>query len=199
MKQFTVPMALVDLVPVLLFFLAVRMIITDFRESTDRDTALRFFEAGSLLIVYAGLVKACYKLLYALNVGDFVWMSKQFFGNQAVGFLIAGAALMALISGQNDFRASAVVPVMTLVGIMIVGSGAMTAALCSLANRCGKRNALILFVISFFLMMCMGYLSSKNFDRAAMNWVAQGVNCVGRLCLYTGVKILHDAGWGSIL
>jgi hypothetical protein len=42
--------------------------------------------------------------------------------------------------------------------------------------------------------MMMGYLSSKNFDQAYMNWAAEGINIVGQGLLYLGCRILHKAG-----
>ena len=78
--------------------------------------------------------------------------------------------------------------------MMVVGVGALDAGLCFLANRMKKRNALICFIVSFFLSMTMGYLSSKDFDGAFMNWLAQGINILGEGLLYAGVRILHKAG-----
>ena len=77
---------------------------------------------------------------------------------------------------------------------MIVGLGAMDAGLCYVANKLKKRGALVCFIVSFFLCLGMGYLSSKSFDKASMNWIAQGVNCGGQLLLYIGVQMLHKAG-----
>ena len=40
----------------------------------------------------------------------------------------------------------------------------------------------------------MGYLASKDFDKAFMNWVAQGINVLGQFLLYLGAQILHKDG-----
>jgi hypothetical protein len=39
----------------------------------------------------------------------------------------------------------------------------------------------------------MGYLSSKNFSEAAMNWIAEGVNILGQGTLLAGVLLLNKA------
>ncbi|MBQ6125584.1 MAG: hypothetical protein IJI77_00985 [Erysipelotrichaceae bacterium] len=191
MKEFSVPMALVDYIPVVLFFLATDLISRDLKEKMNRPSFYTF-AAGTCLVTVAGLLKATYKLLYALNIGDFAWMSDQFFSNQAFGFLLAGIGLMMHILKKD--RTYALLPTMALVGIMVVGLGAMDAGLCFLANRLKKRNALICFIVSFFLSLGMGYLSTKNFDKAFMNWVAQLVNVFGQGLLYLGSSILHKAG-----
>lgn len=83
---------------------------------------------------------------------------------------------------------------MFLVGIMIFGLAAMDAGLCYIANKMKKRNALVCFILSFFLILMMGYLSSKDFDKAYMNWIAQCINILGQSLLYAGTVILHKAG-----
>ena len=42
--------------------------------------------------------------------------------------------------------------------------------------------------------MMMGYLSSKDFTADYMNWAAEGVNIIGQLALYIGVKSLDKNG-----
>lgn len=184
-------MALVDYIPVILFLLATGLLIKDLQEKMNRPAFL-LFAGGTGLVTAAGLLKATYKLLYALNVGDFAWMSAQFFSNQAFGFLLAGVGLMMHVLKKE--RTYAFLPTMALVGIMVVGLGAMDAGLCFLANRLKKRNALVCFIVSFFLSLAMGYLSTKNFDKAFMNWIAQLVNLCGQFLLYLGCRILHKAG-----
>ena len=192
MKQFSVPMALVDYIPVLLFLLAADRLIRDLKNKMGKAAHI-MFATGSFLVVCAGFLKASYKLLYALNVGDFTWMSNQLFSNQSIGFLLAGLGIMMYVLDRNN-RAYSFLPTMALVGIMVVGLGAMDAGLCFLTNRLKKRSALICFIVSFFLSLGMGYLSTKNFDKAYMNWIAQSVNIVGQLLLYLGCRILHKAG-----
>ena len=152
------------------------------------------FLSGVYLVTIAGALKATYKLLYALNIGDFVWLNNQFFSNQAIGFLLAGIGITMAVINKKDSAVYAFLPTMALVGIMIIGLGAMDASLCYVASKMKKRSALVLFVISFFLSLGMGYLSSRSFDTSAMNWAAQGINTVGQLFLYLGVNILDNAG-----
>ena len=83
---------------------------------------------------------------------------------------------------------------MALVGIMVAGLAALDASLCFLAAKLKKRSALVLFIVSFFLCLGMGYLSSKNFEKASMNWIAEGINAVGQLAFLAGCEILHEAG-----
>lgn len=192
MKEFSVPMALVDYIPVIFFTLATGIVMKDLKAKMSK-VAFNLFAVGTSLVSMAGFLKATYKLLYALGVGDFPWMSNQFFSNQSFGFLLAGVGLMVFILGGKN-RAYSFLPTMALVGIMVIGLAAMDAGLCFIANRMKKRNALVCFIVSFFLCLGMGYLSTKNFDKAYMNWIAQLINVFGQGLLYLGVNILHKAG-----
>ena len=195
MKQFSVPMALVDYIPVVLFCLS---FLTVFKDLKDKISAVvkAMIAVGGVLVIAAGGLKATYKLLYALHMGDFEWMSNQMFSNQAFGFLLLGIGLVLSI-GSVSKRLNAFLPTMVLVLIMVIGLGAMDAVLAYYASKLKKKNALVCFIVSFFLTMMMGYLSSKDFAQASMNWIAQGINCVGMLLLYAGTEILHKTGLGK--
>ena len=192
MKEFSVPMAIVDYIPVILFALAFDTVFKDLKNKISMAVQI-MMAAGGALVIAAGALKATFKLLYALNVGDFEWMSNQFFSNQAIGFLLLGLSLVLTVKPVSK-HLNALLPTMVLVLLMVIGLGAMDAVLAYYASKLKKRSALICFIISFFFTMMMGYLSSKDFDKAIMNWVAQGINCVGMILLFAGTRVLHKAG-----
>lgn len=77
------------------------------------------------------------------------------------------------------------------VALMVVGLGLMDAVLCVLSVKVKKTSAIMFFVLSFVCSLCMGYLSSRDFAEAAINWIAEGVNVVGQGALLAGVVLLH--------
>ena len=194
MNDFTVIMALVDYVPVVLFALAYAILLKDLVRK-ERPLAETLIVFGGILIVAAGFLKASYKLLYALKIGDFIWMSKQLLANQAVGMLLMGIglALLACSPGKKG-KVYGLIPTMASIGMMVIGTCAIDASLCYMASKLNRKKAMPLFIISFFMYMGMGYLSSKDFTKASMNWIAQGVNIVGQLLFYAGCRILDKAG-----
>lgn len=196
MNSFTVPMALADYIPVILFLLGTQIIAGDLKHRIS-SISWWLFTIGILMVTAAGALKATYKLLCALNIADVTWMTKQFFSNQAIGFLLAGIGLTIGVTSLKG-KTFALIPTMALVGIMVIGLGAMDASLAFLASRLKKRSALVCFIVSFFLCLGMGYLSSKDFTQASMNWIAQGVNLAGQLLLYIGCRQLHDAGLADL-
>ena len=57
-----------------------------------------------------------------------------------------------------------------------------------------KRSAVLLFLLAFVCYMGMGYMSSQDSTSAAVNWIEQGINCIGQGFLLVGVLILHRGG-----
>ena len=222
MKEYSIPMAVFDLLPVVFFIAGTMTIAGDMKQKMTLPSRI-LFVGGSWIVCAAGLLKALYKLIYSLGLGDPAWMSGQFFYNQAFGFLLAGIGLTLAVtrldkaqvggadssgsgsnsdgagsgssgSGSGKLYSIVPIPVMALVGMMVAGLAALDASLCFLAAKLKKRSALVLFIVSFFLCLGMGYLSSKNFEKASMNWIAEGVNAVGQLAFLAGCGILHEAG-----
>ena len=205
MKDFSIPMALFDLLPVFFFLAGTWTIAADMKQKMTLPAKI-LFVGGSGLVFLAGLLKALYKLIYSLRLGDPAWMNGQFFYNQALGFLLAGIGLTLAVmrldkaSGPRSGKLYSFVPipVMALVGIMVAGLAALDASLCYLAAKLKKHSALILFIVSFFLCLGMGYLSSRNFEKSSMNWIAEGVNAAGQFAFLAGCRILHGAGLSEL-
>ena len=226
MKEYSIPMALFDLLPVVFFITGTMTIAGDMKNKMTLPSRI-LFVGGSWIVCAAGLLKALYKLIYSLGLGDPAWMNGQFFYNQAFGFLLAGVGLTLAVtrldkaqgggskaggeskagggskaggeskaggSGSAKVYSIVPIPIMALVGIMVAGLAALDASLCFLATKLKKRNALVLFIFSFFMSLGMGYLSSRNFEKASMNWIAEGVNAAGQLAFLSGCRILHGAG-----
>ena len=124
----TVPMAIVDYIPVALFIAAAVLLQRDLYNKMSKG-AFALFAAGTLMIMTAGLFKATWKLLYAMNVCDFVALNEVFLPMQAVGFLLTGAALIALLTvrqGRGTAYAVAAAPLpytsgMIFIVLMVLG------------------------------------------------------------------------------
>jgi hypothetical protein len=84
------------------------------------------------------------------------------------------------------------------VGLMVAGLGLLDAALCVLSKKLGKGGLIALYVFSFVCCLGMGYLSSKDFAEASMNWIAEGVNVVGQGTFLAGAIILHKNGLADL-
>ena len=198
MKEYTVLMALVDFLPVLLFTAAAVILQRDLYHRMSKG-AFALFAAGTIDVICAGALKALYKLLYAAGVCDFQPLSQMFFPVQSIGFLLAGIGIIAMLTHRQGTALLAVAPPLwsgtfLFVALMVAGVGCVNGGLIALSRKLKKTSAVICFVLSFFFILGMGYLSSKDFSEGLMNWVAQGVNTIGQGLLLGGVLILHNAG-----
>ncbi len=199
MKDFSVPMALVDYIPVLFFAMAAVILMRDLYNKMSKG-AFALFAAGMINIVVAGGLKATYKLLYASGVCDFLALSDMFFPVQSIGFLLAGVGVLAMICHKQTKNTvlAAVPPVFSgtflFVGLMVAGLGILDTVLAILSVRLKRPVLIALFAVSFVCSLCMGYLSSQDFAEAAMNWIAEGVNVLGQGAFLAGAILLHKNG-----
>ena len=204
--DFTVPMALVDFIPVIMFFVSFLFMQFDLYYKFDR-WSFGLFWAGGIMVFMAGFYKALWKLLYAAGVCDFEKLNQMFFPVQAHGFLILGLALIFLLTmkkkdlnnpGKTTFLSVAAPAVfsgtMLFVVFMVFGVVAMCVCMAIIAVRMNKKFAVVLFIISIIFMLGMGYLSSKDFTQAYMNWAGEFTNILGQVTMMGGVLILHKGG-----
>ena len=201
MNDFTVAMALVDYVPVLLFAAAAILLQRDLYHKMSKG-AFALFAAGTVNIFCAGFLKATWKLLYAAGICDFRALDEMFFPVQSIGFLLAGLGIVAMgcfrQKEERVYTAAAAPAVFSgtflFVGLMVAGLACMNAGLSYIAVKMRKPGAVVCFVVTFVCCMGMGYLSSQDFAQASMNWIAEGVNVVGQSALLLGTLLLHKAG-----
>lgn len=203
MNDFSVPMALVDYLPVIFFAMASVILLRDLYNKMSKG-AFALFSAGVIDVTLAGALKATWKLLYAAEVCNFEALDAMFFPVQSIGFLLAGVGILAmLLHRQTKASVLATVPpvftgTFVFVGLMVAGLGILDAVLCVLSARVKKPWLIAVFVLSFVCSLCMGYLSSQDFAEASMNWIAEGVNVVGQGTLLLGVFLLHKSGLADL-
>ena len=203
MHDFSVSMALVDYIPVVFFAIASVILLRDLYHKMSKG-AFALFSAGVINVTLAGALKATWKLLYATGACNFEALDHMFFPVQSIGFLLAGIGLLAMLTHKQSQStlAAAVPPVFAgtfvFVGLMVTGLGIMDAVLCILAAKMKKPWLIAIFALSFVCSLCMGYLSSQDFAKASMNWIAEGVNVIGQGTLLLGVCLLHQNGLATL-
>lgn len=195
----TVPMALVDYIPVCCFLIAAIVLQRTLYAEMSKG-AFALFAAGTITVSVAGFFKATWKLLYAAGICDFQALNSAFFPMQATGFLLAGLGCVALAffrqkdAGEQGVLAGAAAPAVfkgtfVFVTAMVAGVALMDFSLARIARKRGVALAATLFIVSFAFTLGMGYLSSKDFANPAMNWIAEGVNMCGQ-ALFLVVSIM---------
>ncbi|MBQ1616248.1 MAG: hypothetical protein II086_03230, partial [Ruminococcus sp.] len=79
---------------------------------------------------------------------------------------------------------------MIFVSLMVLGCLGFCGGLGILAAKRKKIGAAVLFWVAFVFMLMMGYLSSRDFTQASMNWIAEGVNLAGQAVLLAAARKL---------
>ncbi len=198
MYNFTVPMALMDFVPVAFFGITAVLLLQDLYNKMCKG-AYALLATGAVNVFMAGFCKATWKLLYAANICNFVALEEMFMPVNSLGLLFVGLSLIGMLIWKRKSAVLSVAPVaftssMPFIMMMVVGLGGLCAGLSVLAAKMKKGTVTILFILSFICAMAMGYMSSKDSTEAWVNWVEQSINTVSQLCLMLGVISLHKNG-----
>ena len=197
MYNFTIPMALMDFVPVLFFGYAAALLQRDLYDKM-RKSHFALFAAGTINIFTAGLLKALWKLLYAAGICDFTALNTMFLPVQSIGFLLAGLGIVWMMTGRKPVLLAVAPPVFSgsviFIMMMVLGLGSICTVLSILAVKMKKKGAMLLFIAAFLCSMGMGAMSGQDSTQAWVNWTEQGINCIGQGLLMLGVITLDKAG-----
>ena len=202
--MYSIPMALVDYIPVFFFGAAALILQRDLYNKMSKG-AYALFCAGTINVFLAGFLKALYKLLYAAGACDFSALNTLFFPLQAIGFMLAGLGLVCLITrpqGKGRMYSVAVPAAfsgtMIFVVLMVLGLFGIDFSLSAVSKKMKKPAAIAVFALSFIFSLGMGYLSSKDFSESYMHWAAEGVNVFGQAFFFIGTLMLHRNGLESL-
>ena len=198
MYHFTIPMALMDFVPVVFFGITAALLLRDLYNKMFKG-AYALLAAGSVNVFMAGFFKALWKLLYAANICDFVALEEMFMPVNSLGLLFVGLSIVGMLCRKKkSVMLSAAPPVIAssipFIMMMVLGLGGLCAGLSVLSAKMKKGKVKILFILSFVCAMAMGFMSSQDVTLAWVNWVEQSINIISQGCLMAGVIILHRAG-----
>lgn len=197
MYHFSIPMALVDFLPVLFFGYAAALLQRDLYDKM-RKSHFALFAAGTINIFAAGFLKATWKLLYAAGICDFQVLNSMFLPVQSIGFLLAGLGIALMLTTRKKVLLAAAPPVFSgsivFIMMMVLGLGSICTCLSILAVKMKKKGAMVLFILAFLCSMGMGAMSGQDATQAWVNWTEQSINCVGQVLLMLGVITLDKAG-----
>ena len=96
MNEYSIPMAIADFIPVLLFTVSAVILLRDLYAKMNKGN-YALFAAGMIMSIVAGFMKATWKILYAANVCDFQRLTQAFMPMQSTGLFFAGLAMIAMM------------------------------------------------------------------------------------------------------
>ena len=199
MNGISVSMAIVDFIPVLMFFIATIILQRDLYNKMVKG-AYSLLAAGSWMILIGGTYKALWKILYGLGICDYPNLTASFFPMQGPGFILIAIALIGMFTkyNKNAFLSIMVVPVynsnMPFIFLQVIGCSVVQFSLAYISVKMRQKFCTLLFIISFIFMLGMGYLGSKFDDSSSMHWIAQCTNIISQGTFLWGTIILHKKG-----
>ena len=202
MGEITVLMALMDFIPVLLFFIAAIILQKDLYNKLSK-AGFALLAAGSIMVFTGGFYKAFWKLLYGAGIADVPAMDNALFPLQAPGFILMFIALVTLFTKRRGDRAGIVsattVPVfasnLPFIILQVIGSSGVIWSVFAIAARMRQKIAMVLLVLGFIAMLAMGYLGSSG--GTGTDWIEQTVNLLSQGFFLTAVWLLSRAGLGK--
>ena len=198
MNGITVTMAIVDFIPVVLFFIATILLQRDLYSKMTKG-CYALLASGSYMVLISGIYKATWKILYALNICDFVALDTSMFPMQAPGFILVFFSLVGMNTqlNKNSLKSVVVVPFTSNLPFIIgqvVGCAGTQFCLMMKSLQMKKKSAAICYVLAFIFMLGMGYLGAKFDDTSNMHWIAQVTNIISQGSFLLGTWILHKNG-----
>ena len=136
---YTVPMALSDYVPVVLFGISAVLLCRDLKNKMTKGTFATLC-VGTAVAFLAGFLKATYKLLIATGVGELAFLNDSFLPLQSPGLLLTGLALVLMLALRKKSAALAMAPAtMGFISMMVLGLGGMCASLSIVSVKMKKK------------------------------------------------------------
>ena len=218
-QDYSVVMGLVDLLPVILFTLSGCIIIKVMFNELRKPFAVMIC-SGVTLSLTAGLFKAIWKILIALNVCDFYPFNVMFMPTQSLGFILMGVGLLSLLFKKKEVQNGEKLNILALpvvfviltevpatkengnlvfIALLIIGAAMIATSLSYLAIKNKNWICLVLFIVDFVGLIIMGAmkpLSSKmGLNVTQANWVEQAVNTVAQISLLLGCFLMNKKGF----
>ncbi len=206
--NYTLPLALVDFLPVL--FTAIGLVNIARIVTHISQTHGRVAYAGAILTVAGGFLKAVWKLLMASSDGaiDIRWLDEGLFVWMAPGYVLLLWAVWQVVRHVNHkpMRHASLVP-LAFITLMLAGSGYLYAAnptspawervLLSVMVLATFATGILLIVFGFrqklplvgwlFIVNLVGIfllngLARMDEQTIALQWVEESINTVSWLC-----------------
>lgn len=201
-ETYPLALALYDFVPVAFFLIGAIFLV---RTST-RMCGLccsRLAIAGSLLIFLGGFLKAIWKLLFTIGVGDYQLLSESQFPLVAPGFLVLLIAVIMMARSDREARTINAASILLMATwkipfliVMTLTSMGVQGILTYVSFQRKAKLAAVGFIVAFLGLVDMGAMASVQ-QTLARQWIEQSINTAGQLGFMVGSILLHQNVVGS--
>ncbi len=196
-ETYPLVLALYDFVPVAFFLIgAIFLVRTSTRMCGLRCSRLAI--VGSLLIFGGGFLKAIWKLLFTIGVGDYQLLSESQFPLVAPGFLVLLIAVIIMARSDRDVRTTNSASILLMATwkipfliVMTLTSMGVQGILTYVSFQRKAKLAAAGFIVAFLCLVGMGAMASGQ-QTLARQWIEQSINTAGQLGFMVGSILLHQ-------
>ena len=202
MDNWNLPLALLDAVPVVLFFIACIELMKIFYARMS-PVQYSMFASGGIFVFLAGMMKVVWKFLYVMEICDYTLLSDAFFPVQSTGFILLALGMASFAKKQKkkniqtDYEMFSAVPVvmtkMPFIMMTFLGTTVFYGSLTALGIK-RKNKMIILFFLGAYAFDMIQVALATKFDNASplMHWLAEMVNTLAQLSLWLGAKRMRS-------
>jgi hypothetical protein len=191
-ETYTLGLSLLDFVPNLAFLAGSFFLVSLVRLKNDRACTLTT-TIGTTLVFLGGMLKAIWKFLVTIGVGDFQLLSESQFVLLAPGFLLllVGVVLLARHEKADlspGFMAMAVWKI-PLLAMTTIGSLGAYGILSYLAFRRQARVAGLCFILAIGGLLALAGMASAE-QTIRQQWIEESINSLGQTVFTVGCYLL---------
>lgn len=203
--EFNLPMAFVDIIPVIIYFIGnVKMLKCCYNKMTMAQFSM--FSCGTIMLLCGGLCKIIWKFLYVLSICNYTTLSECFFPMQSFAFFLLGFSLSRMLKKkkQENMFYSAIPIVnshMPFILITFLVTTYMCIQLIKISWQLNKKA--ILFIVLFLVgIIGQAWVSSITNSMpvetmATFHWIAEGIHILTQLMFLITAIILEKANFAD--
>ncbi|MGD9048358.1 MAG: hypothetical protein PVF77_09910 [Anaerolineae bacterium] len=193
-ETYSLGLCLLDFVPNLAFLVGAYFLVRWVRLTSNRLSVVAMI-AGSFLVFLGGTLKAIWKLLYTIGIGDFWLLSELQFILLAPGFLAMLASVLLVLkqerkSWKPDLLAMAPWKI-PLLATMTLGSLGLQGILSYMAFRRKAYLAATMYIVAILCMLGLAGLAGGE-QSIARQWIEEGINATGQIAFALGSYLLYS-------
>ena len=202
MNEVSISMAIVDFIPVVMFFVAIIYLQKDLAPHIEKE-AYSLLAVGTAMVFIGGFYTAVWKILLALGRCDWQALNLSQMPLMAPGYVFIFAGMLTVVYGvEVKSYIIAIISVLLVpffksniifIIIQTLGCEGFYVLLMIQSKKKKKPSAMILFLVSAIFVLAMGYLGAKFDSSSSMHWLAQCTNIIAQGAFMLGVKVLHKA------
>ncbi len=203
MNKISIPMAIFDVIPVVLFLIAnFKLMDSLYNKMTNKVYAL--FSGGALILFAGAICKLLWKFLYAFGLCDYTMLSECFFPMQSIGFIFMCIAFTKMLkdnkksgTGATALNAVAIPIITTKMPFLLLTFVSMTyfyVMLGIIAVKIKCKKTIILMVLSYAGMLANCFVGSASDGSPIYHWIAEFAHLFAEIFLLWSVITLSNSG-----